>query len=43
MLAILLILLLLILLISFKFKTKITGQINNDGEVNGVEIMVLLK
>ena len=25
---------------SFNFKTKITGQTNNDGEVNGVEIMV---
>ena len=28
---------------SFKFKTKITGQANNDGEINGVEIMVPLK
>ena len=28
---------------SFKFKTKITGQTNNDGEINGVEIMVPLK
>ena len=28
---------------SFNFKTKITGQTNNDGEINGVEIMVPLK
>ena len=28
---------------SFKFKTKITGQTNDDGEINGVEIMVPLK
>ena len=28
---------------SFKFKTKITGQTNNDGEINSVEIMVPLK
>ena len=28
---------------SFKFKTKKTGQKNNDGEINGVEIMVPLK
>ena len=28
---------------SFKFKAKITGQTNNDGESNGVEIMVLSK
>ena len=28
---------------SFKFKTKITGQKNDDGEINGVEIMVPLK
>ena len=28
---------------SFNFKTKITGQTNNDGETNGVEIMVPLK
>ena len=28
---------------SFKFITKITGQTNNDGEINGVEIMVPLK
>ena len=28
---------------SFKFKTKMTGQINDDGEINGVEIMVPLK
>ena len=28
---------------SFKFKTKITGQTNNDGRIDGVEIMVLLK
>ena len=28
---------------SFKFKTKITGQTNNNGEINGVEIMALLK
>ena len=27
----------------FKFKTKITGQTNNDGAINGVEIMVPLK
>ena len=27
---------------SFKFKTKITGQTNNYGEINGVEIMVTL-
>ena len=27
----------------FNFKTKITGQINNDGRVNDVEIMVPLK
>ena len=25
---------------SFKFKAKITGQTNNDGEINGVEIMI---
>ena len=24
---------------SFNFKTKITGQTNDDGEINGVEIM----
>ena len=28
---------------SFSFKTRITGQINDDGEINGVEIMVPLK
>ena len=28
---------------SFKFKIKITGQTNNRGEINGVEIMILLK
>ena len=28
---------------SFNFKTKKTGQTNNDGEINGVEIMVPLK
>ena len=28
---------------SFKFKAKITGQTNDDGEINGVEIMVPLK
>ena len=28
---------------SFKIKTKITGQTNNDGEINGIEIMVPLK
>ena len=28
---------------SFKFKTKITSQTNNVGEINGVEIMVPLK
>ena len=28
---------------SFKFKTKITGQTNNDGKINGVEIMLPLK
>ena len=28
---------------SFKFKTKITGQTNNDGEINGIEIMIPLK
>ena len=28
---------------SFKFKTKITGQTNNDGVINGVKIMVPLK
>ena len=28
---------------SFNFKAKITGQTNNDGEINGVEIMVPLK
>ena len=28
---------------SFKFKTKITGQTNDDGEINDVEIMVPLK
>ena len=27
----------------FKFKSKITGQTNNDGEINGVEIKILLK
>ena len=25
---------------SFNFKTKITGQTNDDGEINGVEILV---
>ena len=45
MLAILLILLLIILLTtdSLKFKTKITGQTNDDGEISGIEIMVPLK
>ena len=28
---------------SFKFKEKITGQTNDNGEINGVEIMVPLK
>ena len=28
---------------SFNFKAKITGQTNDDGEINGVEIMVPLK
>ena len=28
---------------SFNFKAKITDQTNNDGEINGVEIMVPLK
>ena len=28
---------------SFKFKAKITGQTNDDGEINGVKIMVPLK
>ena len=28
---------------SFNYKTKITGQTNDDGEINGVEIMVPLK
>ena len=28
---------------SFKFKAKITGKANNDGEINDVEIMVPLK
>ena len=28
---------------SFKIKTKITGQTNNDGEIKGIEIMVPLK
>ena len=28
---------------SFKFKTKIAGQTNNDGRIDGVEIMVPLK
>ena len=28
---------------SFNFKTKITGQTNDDGEINGVEILVPLK
>ena len=28
---------------SFKFKAKITGKTNDDGEINGVEIMVPLK
>ena len=28
---------------SFKFKIKITGQTNNDGEINGVEVMAPLK
>ena len=38
-----LILLLLILLIHFKCKTKITGQTDNDGRIDDVEIMVPLK
>ena len=28
---------------SFKFKTKITGQTNNDGEINSVERLAPLK
>ena len=28
---------------SFKFKTKITGQTDNDGRIGDVEIMILLK
>ena len=28
---------------SFKFETKITGQTNNDGIINNVEIMVPLE
>ena len=28
---------------SFNFKAKITGETNDDGEINGVEIMVPLK
>ena len=28
---------------SFNFKTKITGRTNDDGEINGVEILVPLK
>ena len=28
---------------SFKFQTKITDQTNNDGRIDGVEIMVALK
>ena len=28
---------------SFKFKTKIMSQTNNDGDINGIEIMVPLK
>ena len=28
---------------SFKFKAKITGKTNDNGEINGVEIMVPLK
>ena len=28
---------------SFNFKTKITGQTNNDGEINDVEILLPLK
>ena len=28
---------------SFKYKAKMTGQTNDDGEINGVEIMVPLK
>ena len=28
---------------SFNFKAKITGQTNDDGEINGVKIMVPLK
>ena len=28
---------------SFKFKTKMTGQTNNDRQINGVEIIVLVK
>ena len=28
---------------SFNFKAEITGQTNDDGEINGVEIMVPLK
>ena len=28
---------------SFNFKTKITGQTNDDGEINGVEILIPLK
>ena len=27
---------------SFNFKAKITGQTNNDGEINGIEILVPL-
>ena len=28
---------------SFNFKTKITGQTNDKGEINGVEILLPLK
>ena len=28
---------------SFNFKAKLTGQTDNDGEIDNVEIMVLLK
>ena len=28
---------------SFKFKTIMTGQTNDDGKINGIEIMVPLK
>ena len=43
MIILLLISMVIIQLVYLILKQKITGQTNNDGEINGVEIMVPLK